>query len=48
MPMRVLMLAARYTLSRLRRKHERADRAWLHLTAASQFFIFSLARFWRS
>jgi GT2 family glycosyltransferase len=48
MPMRILMLAARYALSRLSRKHERADRAWLHLTAASQFFIFSLSRFWRS
>jgi N-acetylglucosaminyl-diphospho-decaprenol L-rhamnosyltransferase len=48
MPIRILTLAGRYALIRIRKKHERADRELLHLTAASEFLFFNLARFWRS
>ncbi len=48
MPVRIIALAARYTATRFRLNQERAERRWLHLTAASRFMFFDLPRFWRA
>ena len=48
MPVRLVTLAARYAVSRLKGERERAARALQRLTAAGDFYFCNLVRFWRS